>query len=63
MRYAHNAAPARCGCDPTDPKTQPYARPTTLNRQFAGTVFASMVGLPLALLHAGSLSPNALGVR
>jgi hypothetical protein len=32
---AHNAAPARCGCDPNDPKTQPYARPTTLNRQGA----------------------------
>jgi hypothetical protein len=32
---AHHAAPARCArnCDPNDPKTQPYARPTTLNQQ------------------------------
>jgi hypothetical protein len=31
---AHNAAPARCArnCDPNDPKTQPYARPTTLKQ-------------------------------
>ena len=32
---AHNAAPARCArnCDPNDPNTQSYARPTTLNQQ------------------------------
>ena len=35
MFNAHNAAPTRCArnCDPNDPKTQPSARPTTLNQQ------------------------------
>ena len=36
---AHNAAPTRCArnCNPNDPNTQPYARPTTLNQQSSCT--------------------------
>ena len=36
---AHHAAPARCAhnCDPSDPNSRPYARPTTLNQQTRAT--------------------------
>ena len=36
---AYNAAPARCArnCNPNDPNTQPYTRPTTLNQQSTTT--------------------------